>query len=80
LFHVSSRFGVPRSAQKPLALNAGRDAFRLFSQALRLIGQALIQWRGLFDTASLLHGATPHTRRRERCCDLLTDSCHGTER
>jgi len=66
LLHVGSRFGLSRSAEKPFALNAGRGAFRLFSQALRLIGQALIQWRGLFYTASLLHGATPHTRRRER--------------
>jgi len=66
LFHVGSRFGLSRSAEKPFALNAGRGASRLFSQALRLIGQALIQWRGLFYAASFLHGATPHTRRRER--------------
>ena len=66
MLHVGSRFSLSRSAEKPFALDAGRGAFRLFSQALRLVGQALIQWRGLFYTASLLHGATPHTRRRER--------------
>jgi hypothetical protein len=63
---LGSRFSLSRSAEKPLALNAMRGASRLFAQALRLIGQALIQWRGLFDAASSLHGATPHTRRRER--------------
>jgi hypothetical protein len=64
---MDSRFSLSRPAEQLFALNAGWGASRLFSQALRLIGQALIQWRGLFDTASLLHGATPHTRRRERC-------------
>jgi hypothetical protein len=29
---------MSRSAEKPFALNAGRGAFRLFSQALRLVG------------------------------------------
>jgi hypothetical protein len=43
LLHVRCRFSVARSAQQPLAFNAGRGASRLFSQALRLIGQALIQ-------------------------------------
>jgi len=76
---VDSRFRLSRSAEKPLALNAGRGAFRLFAQALRLIGQALIQGRGLFYTASLLHGATPRTRRRAAGV-LVTDSCHGTVR
>jgi hypothetical protein len=38
LLHVGSCFSLPRSTEKPLALNAGRGAFRLFSQALRLIG------------------------------------------
>jgi hypothetical protein len=66
LLQVDSRFSLSRSAEKPLALNAGRGASRLFSQALRLIGQALIQGRGLLYAASFLHGATPHTRRRER--------------
>ena len=44
LLHVGSRFSLSRPAEKPFALNAGRGAFRLFSQALRLVGQALIQW------------------------------------
>ena len=66
LLHVRCRFSVARSAQQPLAFNAGRGASRLFSQALRLIGQALIKWRGLFDATTLLHGATPHARGRER--------------
>jgi hypothetical protein len=38
LLHVGSRFSLSRSAEKPFALNAGRGAFRLFSQALRLVG------------------------------------------
>jgi hypothetical protein len=54
---VGSRFSVSRSAKQPFALNAGRGASRLFSQALRLIGQALIQWRGL-----LLHGVVAARR------------------
>jgi hypothetical protein len=66
LLDVDSRFGLSRSAEQSLALNAGRGTSRLFSQALRLVGQALIQWRSLFYAASFLHGATPHTRRRER--------------
>jgi len=60
LLHVDGGFSLSRSAEKPLALDAGRGAFRLFSQALRLIGQALIQGRSLFYAASFLHGATPH--------------------
>jgi hypothetical protein len=40
---VGSRLSLSRSAQKLFARNAGRGASRLFSQALRLIGQALIQ-------------------------------------
>jgi hypothetical protein len=63
---LGSRLSLPRSAQKLLARNAGRGAARFFSQALRLIGQALIQWRSLFYATALLHGATPHTRGRER--------------
>ena len=63
LLHVDGGFSLSRSAEKPLALDAGRGAFRLFSQPLRLIGQALIQWRGLFYAASFLHGATPKRRR-----------------
>jgi hypothetical protein len=59
LLHVGSCFSLPRSTEKPLALNAGRGAFRLFSQALRLIGQALVEGRRLFYAASFLHGATP---------------------
>jgi hypothetical protein len=66
LLHVDGCFSLSRSTEKLLALDAGRGAFRLFSQALRLIGQALIQGRGLFYATSFLHGATPHTRRRER--------------
>ena len=66
MLYVGSRFGLSRSAEKLFARNAGRGSSRLFAQALRVIGQALIQWRGLLYTASLLHGATPHTRRRER--------------
>jgi hypothetical protein len=62
LLHLDSRFSLSRSAEQLFAFNAGRSASRLFSQALRLLGQAFIQWRGLFYTASLLHGATPHTR------------------
>jgi len=38
LLHVGSCFSLPRPAEKPLAVDAGRGAFRLFSQALRLIG------------------------------------------
>jgi hypothetical protein len=64
LLHVGSRLSLPRSAQKLLARNAGWGAARFFSQALRLIGQALIQWRSLFYATALLHGATPHKRRR----------------
>jgi hypothetical protein len=60
LLHVDGCFSLPRSTEKLLALNAGRGAFRFFSQALRLIGQALIEGRGLFYAASFLHGATPH--------------------
>jgi hypothetical protein len=41
---VGSRFSVSRPAEQPFALNAGRGAARLFSQTLRFIGQALIQW------------------------------------
>ena len=70
LLHMGSRFSLSRSAEKPFALNAGRGASRLFSQALRLIGQALVQWRGLLYTTSLLHGVTPYTRRRERWAPL----------
>jgi len=44
LLHLGSRFSVSRPAEQPFALNAGWGASRLFSQALRLIGQALIQW------------------------------------
>jgi hypothetical protein len=35
---VDSRFGLSRSAEQSLTLNAGRGASRLFSQALRLVG------------------------------------------
>jgi hypothetical protein len=35
---VGSHFSLSRSAEKPFALDAGRGALRLFSQALRLIG------------------------------------------
>jgi hypothetical protein len=80
LLHVGSHFGLSRSAEKPFALNARRGAFRLFSQALRLIGQALIQWRGLFYAASFLHGATPHKEEASAASVLVTDSCHGTGR
>jgi hypothetical protein len=66
LLHVDGCFSLPRSAEKLLALNAGRGAFRFFSQALCLIGQALVEGRNLFYAASFLHGATPHTRRRAR--------------
>jgi hypothetical protein len=38
LLHLGSRFNLSRLAEKPFALDAGRGAFRLFSQALRLIG------------------------------------------
>jgi hypothetical protein len=41
---LGRRFSLSCSAEKPLALNAMRGAARLFAQALRLIGQALIQW------------------------------------
>jgi hypothetical protein len=80
LLHVGSCFSLSRSTEKPLALNAGRGAFRLFSQALRLIGQALIQWRGLFYAASFLHGATPHNEKASAASVLVTDSCHGRMR
>jgi hypothetical protein len=80
LLHVGSCFSLPRSTEKPLALNAGRGTFRLFSQALRLIGQALIQWRSLFYAASLLHGATPHKEKASAASVLVTDSCHETVR
>ena len=60
LLHVDGCFSLSRSTQKPLALDAGRGAFRFFSQALRLIGQALVEGRSLFYAASFLHGATPH--------------------
>ena len=80
MLHVGSCFSLPRSAEKPFALDAGRGAFRLFSQALRLIGQALIQWRGLFYAASFLHGATPHNEKASAASVLITDSCHGTGR
>lgn len=60
LLHVDGGFSLSRSTEKLLALNAGRGAFRFFSQALRLIGQALIEGRSLFYAASFLHGATPH--------------------
>jgi hypothetical protein len=80
LLHVGRCFSLPRSTQKQLALDAGRGAFRLFSQALRLIGQALIQWRGLFYAASFLHGATPHKEKASAASVLVTDSCHGTVR
>jgi hypothetical protein len=43
LLHVGSGFGLSRSAEKLFARNAGRGASRLFAQALRVIGQALIQ-------------------------------------
>jgi hypothetical protein len=71
---MGSRFSVSRPAEQPFALNAGWGASRLFSQALRLIGQALIQWRGLLYTASLLHGATP---QGSTAGVLVTDGCHG---
>jgi hypothetical protein len=80
LLHVDGGFSLPRSTEKPLALNAGRGAFRLFSQALRLIGQALIQGRGLFYAASFLQGATPHKDKASAAGVLVTDSCHGTVR
>jgi hypothetical protein len=80
LLHVDGGFGLSRSAEKQLALDAGRGAFRLFSQALRLIGQALIQWRGLLYTASFLHGATPLNEKASAASVLVTDSCHGTVR
>ena len=80
LLHVDGCFSLSRSAEKLLALNAGRGAFRLFSQALRLIGQALIQWRGLFYAASLLHGATPHNEKASAASVLVTDSCQGMVR
>jgi hypothetical protein len=38
LLHVDGCFSLSRSTEKPLAFDAGRGAFRLFSQALRLIG------------------------------------------
>jgi hypothetical protein len=44
LLYVGSRFGLSRSAEKLFARNAGRGASCLFAQALRVIGQALIQW------------------------------------
>jgi hypothetical protein len=62
LLHVGSGFSVSRSAEQPFALNAGRGASRLFSQALCLVVQPLIQWRGLFDTASLLHGYSTYEK------------------
>jgi hypothetical protein len=43
LLHVRSRLSLSRSAQQLFAFNAGWGASRLFSQALRLISQALIQ-------------------------------------
>jgi hypothetical protein len=80
LLHVDGGFSLSRSTEKLLALNAGRGAFRLFSQALCLIGQALIQWRGLFYAASFLHGATPHNEKASAAGVLVTDSCHLTVR
>ena len=80
MLHVGSRFSLSRSAEKPFALNAGRCASRLFSQALRLVGQALIQWRGLFYAASFLHGATPHNEKASAASVLVTDGCHGMVR
>jgi hypothetical protein len=77
---VGSHFSLSRSAQKPFALNAGRGAFRLFSQALRLIGQALIQWRGLFCTASSLHGRYSTYEKAGALSTPGTDGCHGTVR
>ena len=59
LLHVDGCFSLSRSTEKPLAFDAGRGAFRFFSQALRLIGQALVEGRRLFYAASFLHGATP---------------------
>jgi len=61
LLDMGSRLSLPRSAQQLLARNAGWSASCLFSQAFGLIGQALIQWRGLLYAASLLHGTTPHS-------------------
>ena len=74
MLYVGSRFGLSRSAEKLFARNAGWGASCLFAQALRVIGQALIQWRGLYDTASLLHGATP---QGSTAGVLVTDGCHG---
>ena len=80
LLHVDGCFSLSRSTEKPLAFDAGRGAFRLFSQALRLIGQALIQWRGLLYTASFLHGATPLNEKASAASVLVTDSRRGTAR
>jgi hypothetical protein len=80
LLHVDGGFSLSRSTEKLLALNAGRGAFGLFSQALRLIGQTLIQGRGLFYAASFLHGATPHNEKASAASVLVTDNCHGTVR
>jgi hypothetical protein len=42
LLNIGGCFSLSRFADKPLALNAGRYALRLSSQALRLLLQPLI--------------------------------------
>jgi hypothetical protein len=74
---MGSRFSLACSAQQLIARYAGRGAFCFISQSLRLIGQALVQWRGLLYTASSLHGTTPHSEGGIAAGVLLTDSCHG---
>jgi hypothetical protein len=64
---VRAGLGLPDSAHCFLSLDAMEKRLGLLTQTLGLLREALFERGDLLETASLLQGAAPYLRSRERC-------------